>query len=78
MLHRSIGKSLLERHAELLKARAGSLDVVDRDGDVSESSTGVSVSVGIALEVRVRFRAMVVRQLQNAYGVQIGRRFRRP
>lgn len=69
VLHPSVRQSLLEWNTERLEAGTASLDVRDRDGNVSESTTRVGVSAGISLEIGVVLGTMVVREFKNSLAV---------
>ena len=67
MLHLAISKLLLEGNAELFEARAGLVNIIHSNGNVTKTTAEFGISVGISLEVRVRLRSMVMCQLQNSY-----------
>jgi hypothetical protein len=66
IVHLPIRKPLFEGHVVLLKSLASLLNVVNRYGDMTKTSTRVSVAICVTLKVRVVLRAVVVRKLKDA------------
>jgi hypothetical protein len=66
--HPPIRQLLLERDAKGRKPRAGAVDVVDRDRDMTEATARVSVPRSIPGEGGVRLGPVVVRQFEDALG----------
>jgi hypothetical protein len=64
--HLPVGKTFLERDVESLKPLAGLANVVNCNGDMSESSTRLRVSAGVSLEIGVVLSAVIVSKLQDA------------
>lgn len=62
--HATLGKLLLEGVAGILDALAGGLDVVDGDGEVTESTVGLGIAIYHAV-VGIILGAVVVRELQH-------------
>ena len=67
MSHFTIGWSFLELDTKFVESFTSLLDIVDANGDMTESSTWIRVSIGVSLEVGVRFSTVVVCELEYAF-----------
>lgn len=67
MFHLTLGQLLLENDSKFLEPFTSLFDVVDGDGDVTETSPRFSVTAGVTLEVGVRFGSVVPGQFQDTF-----------
>lgn len=70
--HFTIGWSFLELDTKFVESLTSLLDIVDANGDMTESSTRIRVSIGVSLEIGVRFSPVVVCELEHAFCIGIG------
>jgi putative Mn2+ efflux pump MntP len=69
VLHATLCELLLELIPSIFESLAGRFDVVDRDGDVSETAVGLRVPIGNCV-IGVILRAIVVREFQHGIAVR--------
>lgn len=69
VLHAALGELLLELIPSVFESLAGRFDIVDRDGDVSETAMGLRVPIGNSV-IGVILRAIVVREFQHGIAVR--------
>ena len=65
--HFPVRQFLLERDTKSFESFASLLDVIYGDRNVAKSPSWVRISTGIAFEIGIRLRAMVMRQLEDAW-----------
>jgi hypothetical protein len=65
--HPSIRQPLLERNSKLLESFASLLDVINRDADVTKSSTRFSISIRVTFEVGVGFGSMIPSSIESVF-----------
>ena len=70
MSHFTIGWSFLELDTKFVETFTSLLDIVNSNGDMSESPTWIRVTAGVSLEVGIRFGPVVVCELKHAFGLK--------
>lgn len=68
--HPAILGPLLELDAELIESLASSLEIVDGDTDVAETSSRLLVTGGVALEAGIILSTPVVTELEDTLSVE--------